>query len=98
VSILIGFNLHYPLNDRVKLSQKSLLKLKNQFDIELINLQFENYTCDKSDGILNLHVLKESSKQFTKGSNRDLPMIKNMFDSLCEYADKNKMETFIFVN
>jgi hypothetical protein len=99
VKILIGFNLHHPLNDRVKLSQKSLLKLKKQFDVELVNLQF--YTdkeCEESEGVKNLPVLEQHSFQYTEGSKRDLPMIKNMFDSLCKYADENQIKTFIFVN
>ena len=99
MKIAIGFNLHYPLNERIKISQKSLLKLKDQFNLTLLNLDFINSKCEEhDDNIIFLPVLKEKSSYYTNGSKRDLPMINDMFDSLCDYSDKNDIDVFIFVN
>ena len=99
MKIAIGFNLHYPLNERVAISQKSLFKLKKQFDIELLNLDFEGTELkEKNDNIKHLPVLKEHSNQYTNGSQRDLPMIHEMFDALWKYSVDNKKDLFIFVN
>jgi len=100
VKICIGFNLHYPLNERVEISQKSLLKLKTQFEIELVNLDFiENKgKIENNNTVKNLYVLTEHSKSYTKESSRDLPMIHDMFNRLCEYSIKNNFDYFIFVN
>ena len=99
MKIAIGFNLHHPLNKRVELSQKSLLKLKNQFDITLINLDFvgsENKSENKN--IVFLPNLKDSSENYTNGSNRNLPMVHDMLNVLCNYSEKNNIDLFIFVN
>ena len=99
MKIAIGFNLHYPLNERVDISQKSLFKLKKQFDIELLNLDFENSNIPNlNENIKHLPVLKEHSYHYTNGSKRDLPMIHDMFNSLYEYSAKNNIDYFIFVN
>ena len=100
MKICIGFNLHYPLNERIQISQKSLFKLKTQYDIELVNLDFENnekkLLNDKN--VKNLYVLKEHSSFYTNGSSRDLPMIHDMFNCLSDYSHNNNIDVFIFVN
>jgi hypothetical protein len=99
VKIAIGFNLHYPLNERVKISQDSLLKLKKQFDLTLINLDFEGVANkEENKNIVFLPELKQDSSKYTNGSQRNLPMVHEMFDILCNYCEKNGIETFIFVN
>jgi hypothetical protein len=99
MKIAIGFNLHYPLNNRVEISQQSLFKLKKQFNIELLNLDFEDSNVlDLNENIKHLPVLKEHSRSYTNGSDRDLPMIHDMFNSLYEYSKSNNMDYFIFVN
>jgi hypothetical protein len=99
VKIAIGFNLHYPLNDRVKISQQSLFKLKKQFDITLLNIDFKG-SLDKepNENIVFLPELTEHSSQYTNGSKRDLPMMHDMFNVLCDYSEKNDIDMFIFVN
>jgi hypothetical protein len=63
VKIAIGFNLHYPLNDRVEISQKSLLKLKKQFGLTLLNMDFEgSENPQKNDDIVFLPKLTQHSK------------------------------------
>ena len=99
MKIAIGFNLHYPLNDRVKLSQKSLLKLKNQFGLNLVNMDFEgSENPQKNDDIVFLPKLTQHSKSYTNGNSRDLPMIHDMFNVLCNYSEQNNIDMFIFVN
>ncbi len=99
MKIAIGFNLHYPLNKRVQLSQQSLLKLKKQFDLKLINLDFKNSEeKEKNKDIVHLPKLKEQSKFYTNGSHRNLPMIHDMFNVLCDYSESNNIDCFIFVN
>ena len=99
MKIAIGFNLHYPLNDRVKISQKSLLKLKDQFNITLLNIDFVGSSCpENNEKIEFLPVLKEDSTFYTNGSKRKLPMIHDMFNSLYEYSEKNNIDVFVFVN
>lgn len=99
MKIVIGFNLHYPLNDRVKNSQKSLFRLKEKFNLKLVNLDFEGSTCSESNEHVEfLPTLKEHSSTYTNGSKRDLPMMHDMFNSLCDYSEKNNMDLFIFVN
>lgn len=99
MKIAIGFNLHYPLNERVKISQESLLKLKKQFNLTLLNIDFKD-SIDKepNENILFLPELTEHSHQYTNGSERDLPMMHDMFNVLCDYSEKNDIDTFIFVN
>lgn len=99
MKICIGFNLHHPLNERVLISQKSLLRLKEKFNIELVNLDFKNSDkVNDSDDFKNLYVLKEHSSFYTNGSSRDLPMIHDMFNCLSDYSDENGIDMFIFVN
>jgi hypothetical protein len=99
VKIAIGFNLHYPLNNRVEISQKSLLKLKEQFKVTLINIDFEgSENIQKNDDIVFLPKLTQHSKSYTKGYDRDLPIIHDMFNVLCNYSDDNNIDMFIFVN
>jgi hypothetical protein len=99
VKIAIGFNLHHPLNSRIDISQQSLLRLKKQFELTLINLDFENsIDQSKNENVVFLPNLTDVSKNHTNGSKRNLPMIKNMFDVLYDYCENNNIETFIFVN
>ena len=99
MKIAIGFNLHYPLNDRVEISQKSLLKLKKQFGLTLLNMDFEgSENPQKNDDIVFLPKLTQHSKSYTNGCDRDLPMIHDMFNVLNEYSDQNGIDVFIFVN
>lgn len=99
MNIAIGFNLHYPLNERVEISQKSLEKLKKQFNLTLVNLDFENSSNKNTNkDIVHLPVLKDNSSNYTKNSSRKLPMIRDMFDALCNYSESKDIDVFIFVN
>lgn len=99
MKIAIGFNLHHPTNKRIDISQQSLLKLKKQFDLTLINIDFEGSSNQSKDNnVIFLPKLTKCSKNYTNGSKRNLPMIQDMFNVLCDYCEENNIDIFIFVN
>ncbi len=94
MKIILGVNL-FGNTQRHQISRESYKRLKEKFDIKLINLQFKNSLPSFLDDDFDLkHILDVSSKDLVLGSTKELPTIKNCFDALssldCDY--------FIFTN
>ena len=95
MKIAVGTNL-FGINSAQTLASESLVKCKKKFPdtIDLFNIQFENgKDLVEHPEFKTLRCLKRTSKDVC-GGDRELPIIKDMFDSLAELG----YDYFCFIN
>ena len=93
MKIAIGFNLHYPLNKRVQLSQQSLLKLKKQLDkLNSKGTKTEKPESEEKEEIVD-EAFPESGAQLEENEGSDLNSMSDY--DLMSYAEDEGMEDMI---